>query len=176
MKKFFLYGIVVFFSAVILALIFAPKEATVQRSIMIEKPIDVVFPYFLSLQKMEEYSPWQARDPKTVHEYRGPGNTVGSVHRWKSNNQEVGVGEQEIVSIIPNEKIISELRFEEPFQSVSEGSLTFKKIANGTEVTWGYYGRFGYLESLIMMFMDMDKLLGADFEQGLSQAKSNLEE
>lgn len=175
MKK-ILYVIGVLLCIVIVAAILAPKEATVERSIVIEEPVDVVFPYFLSLQKIEEYSPWQTRDPKTIHEYRGAGNTVGSVHRWTSKNEEVGVGEQEIISITPHEEIVSELRFEEPFESTSEGYLKFKEVDKGTEVTWGYRGTFGMIESLFMMFMDMDKLLGADFNQGLSKAKSNLEQ
>ncbi|NJB83930.1 SRPBCC family protein [Wenyingzhuangia aestuarii] len=175
MKKFFLYGSVVIIVAIIIVGIMAPKETTVQRSVVIEKPVDVVFDYFLSLQNMEEYSPWQARDPKTVHEYRGAGNTVGSVHRWVSTHKEVGTGEQEITDIKQNKEIISELRFEEPFESTSQGFLKFKSVPNGTEVIWGYNGNLGFLESIFMMFVDMDKILGDDFTKGLTTAKSNLE-
>ena len=175
MKKFFLYGAVVIILAIVITGLIAPKTATVERSVEVEKSVDIVFSYFLSLQNMEQYSPWQAKDPSAKHEYRGDGYSVGSVHRWESENKEVGVGEQEIKSIKLNEEIISELRFEKPIESTSEGFLKFKSVNNGTEVTWGYNGTFGFIESIFMMFMDMDKVLGGDFEQGLNKAKSILE-
>ncbi|NIJ46284.1 hypothetical protein FHR24_002768 [Wenyingzhuangia heitensis] len=175
MKKYFLYGVAVIVITIIVLGSIAPKEATVERSIVINKPVAVVFPYFLALQNMEDYSPWQERDTKTINEYRGAGNTVGSVHRWISELDQVGVGEQEIKMITPNKEIVSELRFEKPYESTSKGYFKFKEVAQGTEVTWGYTGAFGFVEGIFMMFMDMDKILGKDFSQGLAKAKSNLE-
>lgn len=175
MKKFFLYGSLVIIAVIAFLGFTSPKEASVKRSVVIEKPIGEVFSYLVSLQNMEDYSPWQAKDPNTKNEYKGSGDTVGSVHRWVSEHKEVGTGEQEIKSIKINEEIISELRFEEPFESISEGFFKFKLITNGTQVTWGYNGKFGFIESIIMRFIDMDKVLGTEFEQGLNKAKSILE-
>lgn len=175
MKKFFLYGSVVILLAIIVVGVMAPKTETVERSIVIEQPANKIFTYLVSLKNMEQYSPWQLKDPKAKHEYRGTDSTVGSVHRWISENKEVGVGEQEIKSIKINEEIISELRFEEPLEGVSEGFFKLKPVPNGTELTWGYHGSFGFVESIFMMAIDMDKVLGADFEQGLQKIKSIVE-
>ncbi|ANW96675.1 hypothetical protein AXE80_10495 [Wenyingzhuangia fucanilytica] len=176
MKKFFLYGSLVIIAAIFVMMIIAPKSETVQRSITIEEPVDVVYPYFASLQNMEDYAVWQALDPNTIHEYRGAGNSVGSVHAWKSEHEQVGVGEQEIIAMIPNKEIISELRFKEPFESTSTAFLKFEENGNQTKVIWGYEASYGALESLFMMFLDMDKLLGPDFEKGLAKAKEIIEE
>lgn len=176
MKKFFLYGSLVIIAVIAILGFTSPKTAIVQRSVVINKPVQEVFEYLVSLQNMENYSPWQAKDPKAKHIYKGTGTTVGSVHRWESEHPEVGVGEQEIKSIQVNEEIVSELRFEEPFESTSEGFFKFKSVANGTQVTWGYNGNFGFVESIIMRFMDMDKVLGGDFEQGLNKVKTILEQ
>ena len=176
MKKFFLYGSVVIIAILLILIMIAPKSETIQRSIIIEKPIDVVYPYFASLQNMEEYATWQKLDPNTVHEYRGAGNSVGSVHAWTSEHKQVGKGEQEIIKMIPNKEIISELRFKEPFESNSIAFLKFDDNGSDTKVIWGYDTNYGAIESVIMMFLDMDKLLGPDFEKGLQNAKSILEE
>ncbi len=175
MKKFFLYGSVVILVVIIAIGIYAPKTTTVQRSIVIQQPVENVFSYLVSLQNIEKYSPWQLKDPKAKHQYQGTGNTVGSVHRWISESKDVGVGEQEIISIVENKEIISELRFEEPLEGVSIGFLKFKPVANGTELTWGYQGNYAFLESILMMIVDMDKVLGADFEKGLQNIKTLLE-
>ncbi len=175
MKKFFLYGSLVIIIAIAILGITSPKSTTVQRSVVIGNSVGDVFTFFSYLQNMNEYSLWQRKDPKAVHKYKGAGNTVGSVHRWISDHREVGTGEQEIISIVYHKEITSELRIEEPFESTSEGFFKFTEVPNGTEVTWGYRGTFGFLESIIMRFIDMDKVLGGDFEQGLQKAKSILE-
>jgi len=152
MKKVILYGLGFIIAAVIIAVIVAPKEEIVERSITIDKPVAEVYEYFALLQNMEAWSPWAKKDPKATHKYEGAGNTVGSVHYWNSTHEEVGVGEQEIVSLVPNQEIYSELRFIEPFEST-----------------------YGAVESVIMLLMDMDKMIGGDFEQGLGDAKAILE-
>ncbi|MGY5352666.1 SRPBCC family protein [Wenyingzhuangia sp. IMCC45533] len=175
MKKFFLYGTLVIILAVVALGFIAPKSATVERSVVIEKPIGDVFRFFSFLQNMNLYSPWQAKDPNAIHKYIGVGNTVGSIHRWESSHKDVGVGEQEIKSISLNKKIVSELRFEEPFESTSEGYFKFDEVESGTKVTWGYYGSFSFIESIVMLFMDMEREIGDDFKQGLDKAKTILE-
>ncbi|MGY6648666.1 SRPBCC family protein [Wenyingzhuangia sp. IMCC45574] len=174
MKKiWYIFGAAVL--AIIVTGVFAPKSKTVERKIVIEKPVEEVFTYLVSLKNMVEYSPWQAKDPNATHVYTGVGNTVGSVHRWESDVDEVGVGEQEIKSITPNKEVVSELRFEKPFESTSTGYFKFQPVAKGTEVTWGYTGDLGFVESVFMLFMDMEKVLGPDFEKGLADAKTILE-
>ena len=128
MKKVILYGLGFIIAAVIIAVIVAPKEEIVERSITIDKPVAEVFEYFALLQNMEAWSPWAKKDSKATHKYEGAGNTVGSVHYWNSSHEEVGVGEQEIVSLVPNQEIYSELRFIESFESTSVGYLKLVEL------------------------------------------------
>lgn len=176
MKKILLYGLGVILVAIFVLMIAAPKTETITRSIVVNKPVEVVYSYFSSLQNMEEYATWQAKDPNTVNTYIGAGNTVGSIHEWTSEHKEVGKGEQEIISMVNNKEIYSELRFFEPFESTSTAFLKFEEDGNNTKVIWGYEASYAALESVFMMFLDMDKLLGPDFEKGLSKAKTILEE
>ncbi|WP_010135145.1 SRPBCC family protein [Ochrovirga pacifica] len=175
MKKFFLYGAGLLLLIIVIFAIAAPKTETVKRSIVIQKPVNVVYPYFASLQNMEEWSPWAKKDPSARHEYIGAGNSVGSVHAWYSEHEQVGSGEQEITSMVPNKEIYSELRFKTPMETTSEGFLIFEEQGNKTKVTWGYNAKYGVLESMIMTFLDLDKIIGKDFEQGLNDAKIILE-
>lgn len=175
MKKIVFIILIVVFVLPAILMTLAPKHEQVERTITIDKPVTEVFEYLVLLQNMEEWSPWAKKDPKAKHTYKGAGDTVGSVHYWESTNEEVGVGEQEITQIVPNKEIFSAIRFKEPFQSQSIGYLKFKDEGAKTIVTWGYSARYKLVESLIMLFMDMETLLGGDFEQGLADAKVILE-
>ena len=176
MKKFFLYGSGVIILAILGLMILAPKSEIIQRSVIIDEPVGVVYPYFASLQNMEQWSPWLEKDDKTENKYIGSGNNVGSIHIWISDNQQVGKGQQEITSMIENKEIYSEIIFTEPIKTTSTAFFKFDEEENdSTKVTWGYNAHYGALQSVFMMFIDMKELLGADFDKGLLKAKSILE-
>lgn len=176
MKKiiFTILVVIVVLPAILMTL--APKSEQVERSITINKPVTEVYTYMALLQNMEAWSPWAKKDPSAKHTYKGAGNTVGSVHYWESTHEEVGVGEQEITKLVPNKEIISDLRFKTPYESESIGYLKFDDEGSKTKVTWGYTARYNLIESLFMLFMDMDEMLGGEFEQGLADAKAIIEE
>lgn len=176
MKKYLLLALMVLIAAFVAIAVIAPKTENVERSITINKPVTEVFSYLVKLQNMEEWSPWAKKDTTTLHTYKGAGNTVGSVHYWVSEHKEVGIGEQEITSIIPNKEVYSDLRFKEPFESESQGYLKFNSKGTQTEVTWGYLAEYNTLQAIVMSMRNMDKVLGKDFEQGLTDAKAILEE
>jgi hypothetical protein len=44
-----------------------------------------------------------------------------------------------------------------------------------TNVTWGFSGRNKFPFSIFMLFMNMDKAVGKDFEEGLKSLKQQLE-
>ncbi len=158
---------------VILSLI-APKETLVHREILVEKPIDEVFEYVLYFKNQDQWSPWAAKDPNMDKEIIGTDGEVGCISRW-SGNKEVGVGEQELTYVDKNKIIRSELRFEKPFKSVSQAYLEFEEVSGGTEVVWGFHAENKFPGKIFMLFMDMDKQLGGDFEKGLQQLKKVLE-
>jgi len=54
-------------------------------------------------------------DPIVKLKYTGTDGTVGFTCGWQSELREVGVGEQELTSIIAGEGYASELLFEKPF-------------------------------------------------------------
>ena len=152
-----------------------PKNYDVSRSISISKPIAEVFDYVRSLKKQDEWGPWAKRDPNMTKEFTGTDGEVGAISSWKGN-KEVGEGEQEITGIKENEVVETQLRFFKPWKSQSDAYIKVKDEGNGsTEVTWGFSGHNKFPVSIMMLFMNMDKSVGKDFEQGLSDLKSILE-
>ncbi|WP_435622694.1 SRPBCC family protein [Flagellimonas sp.] len=155
--------------------IIAPKGYNVSRSIEIAKPKAEVFDSIRFLKKQDEWSPWNKKDPNMKKEFKGTDGEVGATSHW-IGNKEVGEGEQEITKIVDGERIESELRFLKPWKSTSDAFITTEAVgADKTKVTWGFSGTNKFPTSIFMLFMNMDKAVGGDFEEGLASLKSILE-
>lgn len=159
---------------VILALI-APKSYAVDRKIIIRKPIAEVYAYLKYLKNQDDWSPWQERDPEMKKTFTGTDGEVGFVTAWESDHKQVGSGEQEIVGLKENEEITTHLRFLKPFKSQSDAFIRLNEVDGGTRVTWGFSGNNKFPTSIFMLFMNMEKAVGPDFEQGLAKMKKVLE-
>ncbi len=158
---------------IILGLI-APKTYEVSRSIEIKRNLKDTFSYLVSLKNQDEWSPWGKRDPNMKKEFEGTDGKVGAISRWEGN-KEVGSGEQEIINIVENELIESQLRFLKPFKSTSDAYLKVSEYDEGTNVTRGFKGHNKFPMSIMMLFMSMEKMIGKDFEEGLQSLKEILE-
>ena len=159
----------------ILLAIIAPKDFHLERSIIVEKPISEVFPYLKNIKNQDNWSPWKKKDPNMKQEFFGEDGTVGFIARWEGN-KDVGVGEQEIKGIVENEQIDTELRFLKPWKSESDAFLKVKEVnSNSTEVVWGFSGVNKVPMNIMMLFYNMDKAVGKDFDEGLNDLKQVLE-
>lgn len=158
----------------ILALI-APKSYDVNRKITVRKSVPEVFEYLKYLKNQDNWSPWGKKDPNMKKEFVGSDGEIGATSKWEGN-KDVGSGEQEITRIVENEVIESELRFLKPWKSQSDAYLRVKEAGAGeTEITWGFSGKNKFPMSIMMLFMNMDKAVGKDFEEGLASLKDILE-
>ena len=171
----FLYIFLGILILLILLAIIAPKKFHLERSIVVEKPIAEVFHYLKSVKNQNDWSPWKKKDPDMKQEFFGEDGTVGFISRWEGN-KDVGVGEQEIKRIVENEQIDTELRFFKPWKSVSDAFLKVREInSNSTEVIWGFSGVNKVPFNIMMLFFNMDKTVGKDFDEGLNDLKQVLE-
>lgn len=152
----------------------APKGFYVSRSIIIKKDQQEIFHFLRSLEKQNLWSPWGTRDPNMKSEFKGKDGEVGSIHHW-TGNKEVGEGEQEITGLTPNSRIDTELRFIKPFKASNKGFFDLEPVQGGTKLTWGFSGINHFPFHIMMMFMNMDKTVGKDFEEGLTNLKKLLE-
>ncbi|MDF0716242.1 SRPBCC family protein [Muricauda sp. 334s03] len=170
-----LYIVFAVVALILILAVIAPKDYDVSRSIEIHKGKSDVFAYLKSLKKQDEWSPWGKRDPNMEKKFTGTDGEVGAISSWKGN-KEVGEGEQEIINIVEGERIDSELRFLKPFKSTSDAYIVTKEVdPNITKVIWGFSGKNKFPMSIMMLFMNMDKAVGKDFEEGLASLKEILE-
>ncbi|MEL6917571.1 MAG: SRPBCC family protein [Bacteroidota bacterium] len=162
--------------ALILVLaIIAPKSYDVFRTIEIAKSRPQVFEYLKYLKKQDEWSPWAKKDPNMEKRFTGTDGEVGAVSYW-NGNKDVGEGEQEITKIIDGKRVEGELRFLKPWKSTSDCYMEVDDTSTGgTMVKWGFSGKNKFPMSIMMLFMNMDKMVGKDFEQGLQSLKTILE-
>ncbi|MFT5890543.1 MAG: hypothetical protein ACI9Y7_000635 [Dokdonia sp.] len=159
---------------IILAAI-GPKTYNVSRSILIDKPKEIVFPYVKMVKNQDHWSPWKQKDPNMKQTYTGADGEVGFKARWEGN-KDVGVGSQTITAIIENERIDNHLVFLKPWKSESDGYYTVEDVNPGqTKVVWGFKGNNKFPATIFMLFFNMDKAVGKDFEEGLENLKKILE-
>jgi hypothetical protein len=155
---------------------FVKKEYTVVRTISIDESNQNVFNYIKFLKNQDTFSKWANIDPSMEKSYKGTDGTVGFVAGWHSLNDEVGTGEQEILKIEEGKRVDFELRFKEPFESVSSAYMSTNPISRKvTKVTWGFIGVMVYPTNLMLLFMDFEKMIGDDLSEGLNNLKQELE-
>ncbi|MGS0680242.1 SRPBCC family protein [Shewanella sp. 125m-7] len=156
--------------------LFVKNNYSVTSQITIEKPIAEVFDYVKYLKNQDNFSVWAQMDPDMLKTYRGTDGMVGFVSTWASEQEEVGVGEQEIMRIDDGKRIDYELRFYQPFESTDLAYMQTEALsANETLVTWGFDGHLDYPMNLMFLFMDVEGMIAKDLNQGLAQLKSTLE-
>ena len=95
---------------------------------------------------------------------------------WKSENADVGEGEQEIIRIVEGERIDTQLRFKEPMESTADAHLVTEATGqDATKVKWGFTTSMPRPMNVMMLAVDMDALIGKDFQEGLDNLKQILE-
>jgi len=159
----------------VLALIIK-KKYTVVRSVEVNKPVGKVFEYLKLLKNQGNFSSWSEKDSEMKTTYTGTDGQVGFVSRWESEVKDVGIGEQEIVKITEGERIDYEMRFYKPFKATDSSYISTKSVSEDkTGVVWGFHGKMNYPMNLMLLFMDMDKTIGTEFESSLEKLKTILE-
>ena len=148
-----------------------PSDFRVARATAIAAPPDVVFSQVNDLRKWQEWSPWARLDPHCKVTFAGPESGTGAVFKWAGNN-EVGEGQMTIIESRQNELVRFRLDFKKPFEGTNEAEFTLKPVGNQTEVTWAMSGRNNFMLKAVGLFMNCDKMLGPQFEKGLSQLKT----
>lgn len=149
-----------------------PSTYTVQRSVVIQKPVEVVFDQVVDFNNFAAWNPWTSQEPSATTQMTGTPKTVGSTWGWQG--KELGIGKMTLVAIEPNKAIKEKLNFIEPFESEANNNWFFEAEGDGTKVTWAMEGTLSYPLERIMGLM-YDGMVGTDFENGLKNLKERLE-
>lgn len=155
---------------------FTKKDYSVERTVIVEKSKEETFDFLKSLRNQDSFSKWAGLDPNMKKEYIGTDGTVGFISKWESDHKQVGHGEQEIKKLIEGERIESELRFLKPFRGIAHAYMTTTALSpNETTVVWGFNSRMIYPMNILLVFMNMEKMIGDDFSLGLDNMKKLVE-
>ena len=160
------------FSAVVLSLvvliIMQPDEYALDRSATIDAPVDVVFAQVNDLRQWESWSPWHQDDPDMEMSYSGSEYGAGAIFEW-AGDSDSGAGRMTITESRPDEYIEIRLEFIEPFESTSTTTFDFEAVDNQTtKVTWGMSGENTFASKAFGLLMDIEDLVGEDYERGLA--------
>jgi uncharacterized protein YndB with AHSA1/START domain len=153
----------------VLALVIAtrPAHLHVERSLAIAAPPALVFPLINDFHAWASWSPWEKLDPNMKREISGPPQGKGSLYSWSGNDQ-VGVGTMEITDSAPAEQVKIRLEFKQPWQATNATTFSLLPTTQGTRVTWAMDGENNFAAKAMSMFMNMDQMIGKDFESGLA--------
>ena len=156
--------------------LFAPKTYSVERTVVIDAPKDLVFRHIKYWKNWQEWSPWAAQDTSMKVTVEGQDGQPGSKYVWSGDPDITGTGEMTNTGITENEEITYDLHFMEPWESHSQGYVRLSEVDDSTQVAWGFYGEYPFPWNIMLLFTSMDKMIGPDFERGLDSLKAMVEE
>ena len=169
--------IVALVAAFLVVVALQPADFTITRRATMTARAPAVFAQVNNFHNWEAWSPWARLDPAMKQTYEGPEAGSGAIYLWDGNS-EVGAGRMTLVESRTNELVRIKLEFLRPFASVNSTDFTFQSQGDKgeqTAVTWTMTGKNNFISKAFCLFMDMDKMIGGDFEKGLAQMKSLVE-
>jgi uncharacterized protein YndB with AHSA1/START domain len=147
-----------------------PAEYAISRSATLPAPPEQVFAQVNDFRRWDDWSPWAKLDPDAEAIFEGPDAGVGARFLW-SGNDAVGEGSMTILESVPHERIAMRLAFVRPMEDECLTEFTFAPAEDDpqrTVVTWTMSGHNNFMGRLVCLFINLDAMLGEQFEQGLA--------
>lgn len=174
MFKKILIGLVVVLAVLAGIVATRPDSFAVERSTTIQATPEFAFALVNDFHRWNEWSPWDKLDPTMKRTFEGASAGSGALYSWTGNDK-VGEGKMTIEESKPNEFVRIKLEFIKPFASTNSTIFTFTPAGKDTQVKWKMEGHNNFMSKAFSMFMDMDKMVGGDFERGLASMKTGAE-
>jgi hypothetical protein len=172
MLKKILIGIAVLVVAFIVVIAMQPAEFRVQRSEVIAASPEIVHGQINDFANWKNWSPWAKMEPDAKITLSENTAGVGATYGWEG--EKTGAGNMVLTASSPS-AIDIDLNFTKPFKAENKVTFAFAPIHGGTRLTWIMTGRNNFVGKAMCLFMDMDKMVGGDFEKGLKDIKHNSE-
>jgi hypothetical protein len=102
--------------------------------------------------------------------FEGTASGQGSIYSWVGNDK-VGEGKMTITDSQPGKKVGIKLEFLKPWTATNDTSFTFAAAGDKTKVIWAMDGQNNFAAKAMSVFMNMDQMIGKDFEAGLASMK-----
>lgn len=166
-----IYIILVIVAVLLIIPLFISKDMNYAKSISINSPIDKVWENVCSLEAMDQWSPWNAKDPEMDRSLTGVDGEVGAKQSWVSKKKDVGEGSQTIVAVDKPNQLSTKLEFIKPFKSEADAFVKLKESGNETTATWGFESQMAYPMNIMKLFMNFEKNMDKDFGAGMQKLK-----
>ena len=174
MLKIMLGVIVVVVAGILILASMKPDVFRIERSASIKAPPEKVFALINDFKAWTAWSPWEKKDPAMKRSYGAITSGKGATYGWDGNNN-VGQGSMEITDAVPSSKIELKLDFVKPMEGHNTVVFTLAPRGDTTQVGWMMQGPTPFIGKIIHVFMNMDKMVGGDFEAGLANLKAAAE-
>ena len=147
-----------------------PDTFTVRRATTVKAPPEKIFPLINDFHQWGTWSPYETKDPAMKRTYSGTASGKGAVYAWQGNKN-VGSGRMEILDSSAPSKIVIKLDFFAPFEGHNTAEFTMLPQGDVTNVTWLMHGPVPFMAKIMHVLMNIDRMVGKDFEIGLANLK-----
>jgi uncharacterized protein YndB with AHSA1/START domain len=148
-----------------------PDSFRVTRSLNISAPPEKIYPILSDFHRSPEWSPYEKLDPDMKRTHSGAAAGKGAVYAWDGDSN-AGAGRMEIVDAVPNQSVTLKLDFIRPFEGSNVVEYKLQPKGSATQVSWDMHGPMPFISKVICVFVDLDKMIGKDFEAGLASLKT----
>jgi hypothetical protein len=165
-------AVVLAIAVAVVLILAARKPATFNfsRTTSVIAPPDRIFPLIDDFRRWESWSPYENRDSAMKRSYGGAASGKGAIYAWEGNKN-IGTGRMEIIDAAAPSKILIKLVFFKPFEAHNTAEFTMVPHGDATSVTWAMHGPASLMSKLMQVFVDLDRMVGKDFETGLANLK-----
>lgn len=167
MAKKILLALLVIVAGLCTFILTRPATFHIERSATVAAPPEIVYARLDNFHRWPEWSPWEKLDPNMKRTYSGPESGPGASYAWTGNDK-VGEGRMTIEEATPASKVAMKLEFIKPFPATNTATFVLVPEGNATKVTWAMDGKNNFMSKAFSVFMNMDKMVGTDFEKGLA--------
>ena len=162
--------LVVAIAIVLILAAIKPGRFSVRRDVVVRAPGEKIFPLNADFHKWGSWSSYENEDLAMKRTYGGAASGKGAVYAWEGNKN-VGSGRMEITDASAPSKVVIKLDFLVPFEAHNTAEFTMLPQGDGTKLTWLMHGPAPFISKLMQVFMNIDKMVGKDFEVGLANLK-----
>lgn len=165
-----LFTLVALMALVLIIAATRPDHFHVERSTLVKTSADKIFPHINDLKAWEAWTPYN-RDPAMTKSYGSSTMGQGATYAWEGN-KDVGKGDIRITHSVPPSELRLTLHFDKPFKATNKVTFTLTQNGDSTQVTWGMDGKNNLLSKVMGLFINMDDMIGKDFQAGLDKLKT----
>lgn len=146
-----------------------PDSFRMARTRTIAASPERLFALINDLRQMNTWNPYALRETGGTARYSGPDSGKGAAFHF--GGKKSGTGFIEIIDTQPHSRVQLRLAMVKPFKVDNTVEFTLEPKGSTTDVTWAMSGAQPLIGKVMSMFIDCDKMMGRDFEEGLANLK-----